>query len=112
MKNMNNKMLFVCLHNRYVDCGNFECSRCGWNPQNKALRNRRVIKALEKMEKKEKGKVYLRKPKQPVYCPELDRVFESRCEAARATGVSKMEVYHVCIGHAKSARGFTFVDVE
>ena len=106
---MSNKMLFVCLHNRHVDCDNFKCSRCGWNPANKALRNRRVIKVLENMER---GKVYQRKPKQPVYCPELDKVFESRCEAARATGVSKMEVYHVCIGHAKSARGFTFVDVE
>lgn len=109
---MNKKMLFVCLHNRYVDCDNFNCSRCGWNPQNKALRNRRVIKVLEKMEKKEKGKVYLRKPKQRVYCPELDTVFESRCAAARATGVDKSAVNSVCIGHAKSAKGFTFVDVE
>lgn len=38
----------VCPHNRAVDCPERDkCGKCGWNPANVELHNRRVYKALE-----------------------------------------------------------------
>ena len=108
---MNNKMLFVCLHNRHVDCGNFECGRCGWNPANKELRNRRVRKLLEgntRAEEKPKKVPKLR----PVVCPELDMTFPSVCAAARYVGCFPSEINGILRGERKSAKGYTFVEVD
>ena len=38
-----------------------------------------------------------------VYCPELDRIFKSGCEAARQTGIPQSSISMCCTGKAKSA---------
>lgn len=108
---MNSKMLFVCLHNRQIDCDNFECGRCGWNPENKALRNRRVRKLLEGQTMVEEKPRKIPKLK-PVYCPELNQTFPSACAAARHIGCYPSEINNILRGERKTAKGCTFVEVD
>ena len=50
----------------------------------------------------------------PVYCIELDKIFESTCEASRELGISQSSISLVCRGKRKTAGGYhwEYVDSE
>lgn len=38
----------ICPYNKFVECGEHQCEKCGWNDKNTALRELRILKALMK----------------------------------------------------------------
>lgn len=111
---MNTKYLKSCKYNDSVDCLVFsECDKCGWNPANEELRKRRAEQALENRWKPKKSKPKSHtNNKRPVYCPELDRTFESLTEAEKELRLCRKSIHKVFSGEAKSVRGLTFVDAK
>ena len=48
----------------------------------------------------------------PVYCIELDKIFESTCEASRELGISQSSISLVCRGKRKTAGGYHWEYVD
>ena len=38
----------ICPYNKFVECTDHNCERCGWNDKNQALRELRILKAFRK----------------------------------------------------------------
>lgn len=67
-----------------------------------------TIEAREKMRQARLGKPSARKINIPVICIELNRRFESACDASKEFSLNTANIYDVCNGKRKTCGGYTW----